>query len=1484
MRATAFGVRRGRKKAIGLRSVQKNDDRSRVQEGFEVEFEQLLREMAGNARQAEGASVAALAGPREESQDRQRKGWSSDDPAPLPTLSCMLHPHQPSKAVWDVLISMLIIYSVLVEPFRFCFHVEVDVPGQVVDILVDLWFVSDIVLIFFTAYFDEREALVTDRWMIAKKYLFGFFFVDVISVFPGELLVMLIEPDLASQARVVKLLRLVRLGRLFKLKRLLLLIEEKLHITLQMMDMLKMLLKVLFIVHLLACLTFLVATPLCPDSGMGPCRPHSDDDAWTNWVRMFQIDEFNLMTRYLATFHFITATLMAVGYGDIFPSNSLERIVCIVSQIAGAVLFGFLLSCITAVLEFTNPTELEHKKRMAEIKNWLRNRSLSQNLKMQVWSHFCFVTSKRSALKDGHMMLQSLPSQLRSQLVESCQSQYFQALEAALGVSERSLVAELAFQVTPMQVPFRMCVIEAGEVTMDLYIISSGRLDAVMTEEDRNDEQLQAFVELCADQRPSPEVHQEIPEERESADDDLENERSQPVAHPRLRIAHSRSGLLQAGPISWFAEGVGLASRAVEMDDSNEILCGIFEDMEAFGHSAVSPVRFQGGSHNSEVFSVNQDALDRTLGPHPDLHNFEARVRMATKEMARAILSAEWNSTQAGSVQGSNQATHRRLKGLIVYRGKATDVRQLPAEAFDEVDEAGLLQATIEKVQRIVTKRRVNGKVISEPEQMQDILKRWVIPANDSRKILWDLFIGALIMYSVITITYTLSFTPTPAPFFVAVDIMVDIFFAVDMILSFRTAFLDPNGLLNTMPTDIARHYFKTYFLVDFLSTMPIDRVVEAMSEAANSTVLRTFKLTRFARLFRLMKLARMLKLFKLVESAESSVEVSPLVLRLMVLFMNVCFLAHVVACAWHWLTTFPSLSDACASGLLGCWGEDSSLTWLSAPGGSYDVDNDFKKYVAAIYWVFTTMTTVGYGDFFPMNNWERAFAVVVMIIGATVFGYIVGSVAEMATHTRQNPSAQHIFTMRQYCEEHGFHQKLINSIRRHYDFWFQEMSPFEYEPEILQRLPHPLRKEVILYIHRHLLNSKLLLFKDPLPSWLQAALLRILEPQAFTPGELVLQAREVTVPSDLIFVYDHSCEAFVDGSGVTLSQPVATRRRRRKKEVRVPYIDDAYVVIETYVPGTMLGFEQLLGEEALQSFGCPPDSAVRASSSGCNAFALKIAALIDLTRAMPGAANMLSEVIMSAILTEGRRRLKERASNEFDQKMEAFRIAKQNYQAERPIGLRMSAYANSEAESMSPTRSRRGGSHEGSTPGAVPPPAEDLPRFPEGDLWDPGGSTALEVPDPRRRGSGDRTQSETGEGIAAPPDPGEGDAVPPDPAKGSAAPPDPGEGDAVPPDPAKGSAAPPDPGEGDAVPPDPAKGEPPCEPHTGMPVTPGPPAPGGLRSPRAPSKSPMLMAEAHGLDHLDPPAEHGLEALPALPNVVEGSPRPSQASVLSLQ
>ncbi len=43
--------------------------------------------------------------------------------------------------------------------------------------------------------------------------------------------------------------------------------------------------------------------------------------------------------------------------------------------------------------------------------------------------------------------------------------------------------------------------------------------------------------------------------------------------------------------------------------------------------------------------------------------------------------------------------------------------------------------------------------------------------------------------------------------------------------------------------------------------------------------------------------------------------------------------------CSFHSAanTRYPAMkAEACASGLLGCWGEDSSLTWLSAPGSGH--------------------------------------------------------------------------------------------------------------------------------------------------------------------------------------------------------------------------------------------------------------------------------------------------------------------------------------------------------------------------------------------------------------------------------------------------------------------------------------------------------------------------------------------------------------------
>ena len=48
-----------------------------------------------------------------------------------------------------------------------------------------------------------------------------------------------------------------------------------------------------------------------------------------------------------------------------------------------------------------------------------------------------------------------------------------------------------------------------------------------------------------------------------------------------------------------------------------------------------------------------------------------------------------------------------------------------------------------------------------------------------------------------------------------------------------------------------------------------------------------------------------------------------------------------------------------------------------------------------ALWWVYVTITTVGYGDRFPVTNWGRIVGVIVMTAGVGLFGTLSGYLAQ---------------------------------------------------------------------------------------------------------------------------------------------------------------------------------------------------------------------------------------------------------------------------------------------------------------------------------------------------------------------------------------------------------------------------------------------------------------------------------------------------------
>lgn len=59
-------------------------------------------------------------------------------------------------------------------------------------------------------------------------------------------------------------------------------------------------------------------------------------------------------------------------------------------------------------------------------------------------------------------------------------------------------------------------------------------------------------------------------------------------------------------------------------------------------------------------------------------------------------------------------------------------------------------------------------------------------------------------------------------------------------------------------------------------------------------------------------------------------------------------------------------------------------------PGGNIKTAGD------AIWWTFVTITTIGYGDFYPVTTAGRAVAVVTMFAGVGIFGAMSGLVASV--------------------------------------------------------------------------------------------------------------------------------------------------------------------------------------------------------------------------------------------------------------------------------------------------------------------------------------------------------------------------------------------------------------------------------------------------------------------------------------------------------
>ena len=135
----------------------------------------------------------------------------------------VLYPIGRKRLVWDVYLSLLLLVVSITTPWNIAFFDDPMIDNIAFDLLVDASFLTDLIINFNTAFYkytNERSQLVTSRSQIAKNYIKGWFWIDLISCLPFDYVTKYSANNLGKILRVSKLhklFKLLRIPRLLKL-------------------------------------------------------------------------------------------------------------------------------------------------------------------------------------------------------------------------------------------------------------------------------------------------------------------------------------------------------------------------------------------------------------------------------------------------------------------------------------------------------------------------------------------------------------------------------------------------------------------------------------------------------------------------------------------------------------------------------------------------------------------------------------------------------------------------------------------------------------------------------------------------------------------------------------------------------------------------------------------------------------------------------------------------------------------------------------------------------------------------------------------------------------------------------------------------------------------------------------------------------------------------------------------------------------------
>jgi CRP-like cAMP-binding protein len=304
----------------------------------------------------------------------------------------LINPFAKFRGDWDLAQTIMLFYIMMAVPYRIGFDDDV-VLWSIwfwLDVIIDLYFITDVIVNFRTAVVQTDGKILFRQHDIALHYTKTWLFVDVFSCLPLGYIAYWQGEAASSEHRTLKLLRLLRLLRLARIKRIFDRWEETLY-GVQWFKMLKVVVSLVGCAHWLACMWYYFGQADLPPNTPEHLAGAYESKGWvlTKYVDWTNYTAVTLADRYFDSFFWGMSTSLMVSSSDdpMSPTTVPEKLTFLISFFVGALLFSFIIGTVSDLIAHANPGVTARNDAIGVVNTFLAERGIKPALLRRTRAH-----------------------------------------------------------------------------------------------------------------------------------------------------------------------------------------------------------------------------------------------------------------------------------------------------------------------------------------------------------------------------------------------------------------------------------------------------------------------------------------------------------------------------------------------------------------------------------------------------------------------------------------------------------------------------------------------------------------------------------------------------------------------------------------------------------------------------------------------------------------------------------------------------------------------------------------------------------------------------------------------------------------------------------------------------------------------------------------------------------------------------------------